>query len=513
MNKRALISVFDKTGLVELGKELKALGYELLSTGGTAKALTDAGLPVTKVSDITGFPEMLDGRVKTLHPKIHGGLLAVRDNEKHMEELSLQGISPIDIVVINLYPFRATIEKAGVTLDEAIENIDIGGPAMLRSSAKNFKDVTVMVDPMDYDSVLKELKTNGNTSFETRMKLALKVFRHTSSYDCLIQKYLGDYLGEGKFPKNLTLTFEKVQDMRYGENPHQDAAFYREIGSQRVSLANAKQLHGKELSFNNINDTNGALELLLEFSEPTVVAVKHANPCGVGTADNIFDAYIKAYECDPLSIFGGIVAANRPIDIKTAEEINNIFVEIVLAPSFEGDALEILKNKKNIRLLELPLEEKVKGSDMDIKKVLGGLLWQERDHISFDKDQLKVVTKREPNDKEWQDMIMAWNVVKHTKSNAIVLVKDKMTVGIGPGQVSRIWAAENAFKLAGSKSQGSALASDAFFPFSDVIKGAAKAGVTAIIQPGGSVKDEESIKEADENNITMVFTGIRHFKH
>jgi len=513
MIKRALISVSDKTGIVEFARKLKELGVEIISTGGTAKKLVENDIEVTKVSDITGFPECLDGRVKTLHPVIHGGILAIRDNEAHMNQLKELNIEPIDLLVINLYPFKQTIAKENVEFDEAIENIDIGGPTMLRSAAKNFKYVTVVTDPVDYNKVINELTENNEVSYETKYELALKVFEHTSHYDTLISGYLRNRLEDKEFPEILTLTYEKVSSLRYGENPHQKAVFYKEVGKNEGSLVNAMQLHGKELSFNNINDTNGALELLKEYEEPTVVGVKHTNACGVGSGYDIYDAYIKAYECDPKSIFGGIVAANRSIDYRTAEEINKIFVEIVIAPDFDEDALEILKSKKNIRLLKLEnIGKKQSKNAMDIKKVNGGILLQDIDAEMY-KDELKVVTERIPTDKEMEDLKFAWKVCKHIKSNGIVLAKNKQTVGIGPGQVNRIWAVENSIKQALVEVKGSVMASDAYFPFGDSVEAAAKAGITAIIQPGGSMRDQESIDAANKYGIAMVFTGMRHFKH
>lgn len=513
MKKRALISVSDKTGIVEFAKKLKSLGIEIISTGGTAKTLMENGIDVISISNITGFPECLDGRVKTLHPAVHGGLLAMRDHPEHMKQIEALNIQPIDMVVINLYPFKETIAKEGVTLEEAIENIDIGGPAMLRSAGKNHKDVVVIVNPGDYGKVLEELTAAGEVSYDTKYRLALKVFEHTAHYDAMIAQYLRERI-HGELPHLLTMTFEKVQDLRYGENPHQKAVFYKETGKVEGSLVNAIQLHGKELSFNNINDANGALELLKEYEEPTVVAVKHTNACGVGSGYDIYDAYLKAYACDPTSIFGGIVAANRKIDGKTALEMNKIFLEIIIAPDFEEEALEILTSKKNIRLLKLPdIEKKQPPNAMDMKKVHGGLLIQDVDHELFVEEDLKVVTDRIPTKKEMEDMLFAWKVVKHIKSNGIVIAKDKQTVGIGPGQVNRIWAVENAIRQANIQVKGSVLASDAFFPFCDCVEAAAKAGITAIIQPGGSVRDEESIEMANRYGITMVFTGMRHFKH
>lgn len=514
MIKRALISVSDKTGIVELAKELEKNGVEIISTGGTAKALSDAGIKVINVSDITGFPECLDGRVKTLHPKVHGGLLAIRNNPEHMRQIIDLGIEPIDMVVINLYPFKQTILKGHIELEEAIENIDIGGPTMLRAAAKNYQDVVVIVDPEDYSLVLNELKTTTEISVKTKFKLAYKVFEHTSHYDTLIAKYLRDKLGEKFFPETLSLTFEKVQEMRYGENPHQKAVFYKEIGANIGSITASKQLHGKELSYNNINDANGALELLKEFDEPTVVAVKHANPCGVASSDNIFDAYVKTYEADPVSIFGGIIAANREIDKRTAEEINKIFVEIVIAPSYSEDALNTLKLKKNIRVLQLDnISAKLPAGTYDMKKVAGGLLVQNYNNELFNTDEVKYVTKKKPTPEQMESLTFAMKVVKHTKSNGIVIAKDKQSLGVGPGQTNRIMAAKIAVEYAGERAKGGVLASDAFFPFPDCVEAAAAVGITAIIQPGGSLKDQESIDACNKYGIAMVFTEMRHFKH
>lgn len=512
MKKRALISLSDKTGAVELAGALCELGYEILSTGGTASALLRGGIKVINVSDVTGFPECLDGRVKTLHPMIHAGILAVRDNAGHMEQLKSLGVAPIDIVAINLYPFAETIAKPGVSLGDAIENIDIGGPTMIRAAAKNWQDVTVLVDPADYAAVIAELK-EGGVSRETRFRLAAKVFRHTARYDAMISRYLTPMAGEELFPESLTLTFDKAQDMRYGENPHQKGAFYRETGSLSGTLAAARQLWGKELSYNNINDTNGALDLLKEFDEPCVVAVKHANPCGVGLGAGIAEAYRNAYEADPVSIFGGILAANREIDEKTAAEISKIFVEIVIAPSFSPEALDLLKQKKNLRLLELADISKANSPDMlDMKKVAGGLLVQQLDTVLL-AGEPRCVTRRRPTEKELEQLLFAWRIVKHTKSNAIVLAKGMRSTGIGPGQTNRITALELAIRYAGAEAAGSVMASDAFFPFDDCVKAAAAAGITAILQPGGSIRDEDSIKACDEHGIAMLFCGMRHFKH
>lgn len=512
MKKQALISVSDKTGVCEFAAGLAALGYEILSTGGTATALKNAGIPVTNVSDVTGFPECLDGRVKTLHPRIHAGILAMRANPEHMATLEKLEIDPIDIIAINLYPFKATIQKENVTLEEAIENIDIGGPTMIRAAAKNYQDVAVIVDPSDYDSVLAGLK-DGTLDKAARYRLALKVFEHTAAYDALISSYLRRQITD-TLPETFTATFEKVQDLRYGENPHQSAVFYREPLQSAGTLAAAKQLHGKELSFNNINDTNGALTLLKEFSEPTIVAVKHANPCGVGTAATISEAYARAYEADPVSIFGGIVASNRPIDAETASQMAKIFLEVIIAPAFSAEALEILSAKPNVRLLTLDdISKPLTASMLDYKKVAGGLLVQSLDDQLLDEAALHTVTNRAPTEEEMQALRFGWKIVKHTRSNAIVLTTADQTVGIGAGQTNRVGALDIAIRQAGDKAKGSVLASDAFFPFDDCVTAAAAAGITAIIQPGGSIRDEDSIRKCNEHNIAMVFTGMRHFKH
>lgn len=519
MKKRALISVSDKTGIVEFAKKLENLGIEIISTGGTYNKLKQEGVNVIGISEVTGFPECLDGRVKTLHPNIHAGLLAMRSNEEHMKQVEELGVGLIDLVIVNLYPFKQTILKENVELEEAIENIDIGGPTMLRAAAKNYQDVSVIIDPQDYDRVLDELSNNGKVSKETNFYLAAKVFNHTAHYDSLIANYLKDKAGLPYFPDTISLTYEKVQEMRYGENPQQKAAFYKEVGNNKGMLSGIKQLHGKELSFNNINDTHGALELLKEYSEPTIVACKHSNPCGVASADTIYNAYVKAYNTDPVSIFGGIVCANREIDKATAEEINKIFLEIVLAPSFTDEAMEILTQKKNIRLLQLDgIEIKQPKGSLDIKKVSGGILIQDIDNELLNEEDLKVVTDRKPTDKEMEDMLFTWKIVKYAKSNGIAIGKDKQSVGIGPGQVNRIWATNQAIEhgteqLGEDVVKGSVLASDAFFPFSDCVESAAKAGITAIIQPGGSIRDQESIDACNKYGIAMVFTGMRHFRH
>ncbi len=512
MAKKALISVSDKTGIVELAKNLIEFGYEIISTGGTLKVLNESGVKAVDISSVTGFPECLDGRVKTLHPKVHAGLLAMKDNAEHMDFLKSMNIDPIDIVVVNLYPFKETVKKPNIDLQTAIENIDIGGPTMLRSAAKNYQDVAVMVDPADYAKVLEELK-NGGITKETKFYLMYKVYQHTSYYDTLIANYLRKKLGI-EFPDQFTMAFDKAQDMRYGENPHQNAVFYKEAFDVAGSLAVAEQLHGKELSYNNINDTNGALDLLREFTEPTIVAVKHANPCGVATAKTISEAFFKANAADPTSIFGGIVASNRTIDKETAEQIHNIFIEIVVAPDFTDEALEILKQKANIRLLKLPtIMNTVPADSYDMKKVLGGLLVQEFDRKVVDLDKCRVVTKKQPTQEQMEDMIFAMKVVKHTKSNAIVVAKNKTILGIGGGQVNRIRATKQAIEHSLTDTKGAVLASDAFFPFDDCVEAANAGGISAILQPGGSVRDQLSIDSCDKFGIAMVFSGDRHFKH
>lgn len=509
--KRALISVFHKDGIVEFALELKKLGWEIVSTGGTFKILKEAGIEVIEVEDVTKFPEILDGRVKTLNPYIHGGLLYRRDDENHVKTIEDMQIKGIDIVVNNLYPFEETIKKPGVTHEEIIENIDIGGPSMIRAAAKNYNDVTVIVDPSDYEKVLNELKSEGNTTIKTRQYLARKVFNYTAYYDALISNYFNE-IEEVVFPEILTLAYKSKDELRYGENPHQRAAFYKEVGKIEGTLAGAIQLHGKELSFNNINDANGCIEALKEFDEPTVVAVKHANPCGIGSGENISEAYEKAYSSDKVSIFGGIIAANREIDEKVAEKVNEIFIEIVMAPSFTEKALEILTQKKNIRILKIENIIDKKYKELDIKKVLGGLLIQDKDNVLLG-EELKIVTKSQPTEKEMEDLLFAWKAAKNVKSNGVVIVKDKGTIGIGLGEVNRVWAVQNAIERAGENVNGAVLASDGFFPFKDSIELLAKAGVRAIIQPGGSLKDNEVIEEADKNGIAMIITGIRHFKH
>lgn len=512
--RRALISVSDKTGIVEFSKALTEQGVEIVSTGGTFNLLKQEGVPVIGISDVTGFPEILDGRVKTLHPAVHSGLLAVRDSAEHQQAMKDLGLDYIDLVVVNLYPFKETIAKPDVTYEDAIENIDIGGPTMLRSAAKNHAFVTVVVDATDYAAVLTEVKADGDTTLATRKRLAAKVFRHTAAYDSLISDYLSKQVGE-PLPETYTVTYEKVQDLRYGENPHQTAAFYKKPLAAAGNITTAEQLHGKELSYNNINDANAALAILKEFDEPAVVAVKHMNPCGVGIGETILEAYQKAYEADPTSIFGGIVAANRTLDGATAELLGSIFLEIIIAPDYTEEALEILTKKKNIRLLKLG--EFTSGAERKAEWVVtsvdGGMLVQESDAHQLTAEDLEVVTDRKPTEEELKQLLFGWKVVKHVKSNAILLAKDDMTIGVGAGQMNRVGAARIAIEQAGANVQGAVMASDAFFPMGDTVELAAKAGITAIIQPGGSIKDAESIAAANASNIAMVFTGVRHFKH
>lgn len=514
MIKRALISVSDKSGLLELAQSLQDLGIEIISTGGTASLLEGAGLPVINVSDVTGFPECLDGRVKTLHPKIHGGILNIRDNPEHQAKIKELGITPIDLVIINLYPFKQTMLKTGVSQEECIENIDIGGPSMLRAAAKNHHDVTVLVDPADYAVVLDEIRQNGDTTLATRFRLARKVFEHSAAYDALIADYFLQQSPEQDLPEQLTLTYDRVSSLRYGENPHQKAVFYREALPVRGSLPLAEQLGGKELSYNNIADTDAALSLLREFCEPTVVAVKHANPCGVGSADSLLEAWNKAYEADSVSIYGGIVAMNQTVTLEVALATKGVFLEVLIAPDFTADALEELLTRKNLRVLHLPgLSNPIAPGSLMTKQVFGGLLVQDQDTTLYDPAAAQVVTEKSPDDRLQADLVFAMKVVKHVKSNAIVLVKDLQTVGIGPGQPNRITSLQIALDHAGDKSRGAILGSDAFFPFSDCVDAAAKGGIVAIIQPGGSIRDQESITACNENGIAMIFTGTRHFRH
>jgi phosphoribosylaminoimidazolecarboxamide formyltransferase / IMP cyclohydrolase len=515
--KRALISVSDKTGLAEFAKGLQKLGVEILSTGGTASLLRSLSIPVKEVGDYTGFPEMLDGRVKTLHPKIHGGLLAVRDNPEHMKQIAAHGIGTIDMVVVNLYPFEKTTAKKNVSLEEAIENIDIGGPSMLRSAAKNYKSVAVICNPDRYADVMAELTNNsGILSDKVLTNLAIEVFERTAAYDGAIHSFLsGRFKTDNAFatlPKEIALKFSKIQDLRYGENPHQQAAFYAD-GKKSTGLTGIKQLHGKELSFNNILDLQAAVEIVRDFDGPAAVVIKHNNPSGVAQDKALDKAFLKAFACDSLSAFGGIIGLNRAVDAKTAQAIFKAgFMECVIAPKFEEGALKILKEKKNLRLLELDIfglpEEKY-----DYKKVSGGLLLQDKDNKTIKVEDLKVMGKIKPTKAQIEAMLFGWKLIKHVKSNAIALVKGTQTIGIGAGQTSRVDSALHAIRKAGKLAKGSVLISDAFLPKADTVTFAAKAGVTAIIQTGGSIADEEVIKEADKRKVAMVATAVRHFKH
>jgi phosphoribosylaminoimidazolecarboxamide formyltransferase/IMP cyclohydrolase len=525
--KKALVSVSDKKGIKEFASGLHRLGVEILSTGGTAGLLKEAGIPVKLISDYTGFPEMLDGRLKTLHPRIHGALLALRENPEHMKQIKEASITPIDMVVVNLYPFEKTVAKADVKLEQAIENIDIGGPSMLRSGAKNFKDVAVISNPDRYGAVLKELEENDcSLGDETLASLGLEAFKLTSDYDGAIYDYLDKIKGRRQktegFPDRLNLSFKKLQELRYGENPHQKAAFYKEENPVQPGVVGARQLHGKELSFNNIIDLDAALEIVKEFEEPAASIVKHTNPCGAARADSLAEAYKKALECDPLSAFGSIIGLNRTVDASTAADIISAgFVEAIIAPGYEGDALNQLKKKKNLRILEvepisLSLKQNQEGLSekmINLKKVIGGLLIQDYDQKGILRQEMKVVTKNLPLDAEIDSLIFAWKICKHVKSNAIVLARDTYTVGIGAGQMSRVDSVIIARRKAGQRSKGSVLASDAFFPKRDAIDSAAGAGVKSIIQPGGSIHDQEIIDACNEHGISMVFTGVRHFKH
>lgn len=519
MKKRALISLSDKTGLLDFAKGLIINDYEIISTGNTYNMLRDNGIKALEVANVTGFAECLDGRVKTLHPSIHGGILARRDISGHMDFINSAGIKPIDIVCVNLYPFKQTILNPTATPDDIIENIDIGGPAMIRSAAKNHAAVAVVVDAADYEMLLKEISTQGNITDQTRFMLAAKAFAHTAAYDALIANYLGKLAKLPKYPSTLTLSYEKAQDLRYGENPHQKAAFYKEIPSPQGTLATATKLHGKELSFNNINDAAGALELLQEFDQPTIVAVKHATPCGVGMGDNLYGSWQKAYKADPISIFGGIIAANREIDEETAIQISQIFIEVLIAPSYTQKAIEILTQKKNIRLLSLPMNINQQKTSLDIKKISGGILVQDTNNTLLPKDlPLQYVTEKKPTQEELQDLIFAFKLAKHIKSNGIAIAKDQGSIGLAGGQVCRIWACQQAIDHAmqhfgPAATNGAVLASDAFFPFEDCVQEAAKANITAIIQPGGSNGDQASIDACNKHGIAMVFTGVRHFRH
>ncbi|MEX3071664.1 bifunctional phosphoribosylaminoimidazolecarboxamide formyltransferase/IMP cyclohydrolase [Vibrio alginolyticus] len=523
--RRALISVSNKTGIVEFAQALAERGVDILSTGGTARLLAEQGIAVTEVSDYTGFPEMMDGRVKTLHPKVHGGVLGRRGQDD--EVMEKHGINPIDMVVVNLYPFAETVAKDGCTLEDAVENIDIGGPTMVRSAAKNHKDVTIVVNASDYDRVIAEMDANDKSlTLETRFDLAITAFEHTASYDGMIANYFGTMVpsygenkegdDESKFPRTFNQQFEKKQDMRYGENSHQAAAFYVEANPEEASVSTARQIQGKALSYNNIADTDAALECVKEFSEPACVIVKHANPCGVALGKDILEAYNRAYQTDPTSAFGGIIAFNQELDAETATAIvERQFVEVIIAPSVSAEAIEVVAAKKNVRLLECG-DWTTKTTGFDVKRVNGGLLVQDRDQGMVSLEDLKVVSKRQPTEEELKDALFCWKVAKYVKSNAIVYAKGDMTIGVGAGQMSRVYSA----KIAGIKAAdeglevaGSVMASDAFFPFRDGIDAAAEAGIKCVIQPGGSMRDDEVIAAADEHGMAMIFTGMRHFRH
>jgi phosphoribosylaminoimidazolecarboxamide formyltransferase/IMP cyclohydrolase len=514
--KYALISVYNKTGLAAFAKELQKLGFEIVSSGGTAKFLRKSRVKVTEVSKLTKYPHMLGGRVKTLHPLIHGGILADRTDKKHLREIKKFKLHPFDLVVCNLYPFEEVTARKSFTHAEAIENIDIGGPSMVRGAAKNHKNVAIVVDPADYDMILENLKNKGEISLAERERLALKAYKHTAQYDALIVRYFESRAqSPDLFPKELDIMLEKIQDLRYGENPHQKAALYREKSARGESLiTNAKQLHGKELSFNNIVDMEAAWNTANYFAEPVVAIIKHTNPCGVAKAENICEAYKLALACDPVSAFGGIVAVNRRMDEATAKEITGIFIEVVIAPAYTPKALEILKSKPNLRIMEMgekSVNRPFRG--LDYKRISGGMLVQEPDIVQLGISEIKTMTKREPSMAEMEDLFFAWGVAKYVKSNTIVLVKNGTAIGIGAGQMSRIEAAELAARRARASVKGAVLASDAFFPFPDVVEFAGKHGISAIIQPGGSKKDQESIDKANEFGIAMVFTGRRHFRH
>ena len=508
---RALVSVSDKAGLVPFVNSLVSLGWEIIATGGTMKLLQENGIKVINISEVTGFPEICDGRVKTLHPKVHGGLLARRDDESHLKALKDNNIEFIDMVCVNLYPFRQTISKSDVSMDDAIENIDIGGPSMLRSAAKNYKDVTVVCDPDDYNTIIDEIKANGNTTLDTRLKLSAKAYTHTAEYDMCIANYMRK---QANLNEKLFLEYDLVQNLRYGENPHQQAKFYRTADDMPFSLGCAKQLHGKELSYNNIQDADAALAIVREFNVPFCVGLKHMNPCGAAIGKDIVDAWTKAYEADKVSIFGGIVATNCEITLEVAQLMKPIFLEIIMAPKFSKEAFELLSTKKNLRLIEVPMY-KMPYTPMQYKSVCGGLLAQDMDLNTAVVVDDMTVTKKHASEAELDDLNFGLRIVKHVKSNAIVIVKNGQTLGVGAGQMNRIGSAEIALKQAHANGvkENLVMASDAFFPFDDCVTLANDMGVTAIVQPGGSVRDEDSIKKADECGIAMLFSGMRHFKH
>ena len=509
--RRALVSVSDKADVAWFARDLSDMGVEVISTGGTYKLLRDEGVKVTPVAEVTGFPEMLDGRVKTLHPMVHGGILADRSNPEHMRQLDFQKIQPIDLVVVNLYPFAKTVAKKGVTRAEAIEQIDIGGPTMVRAAAKNHAHVAVVVNPLRYKSIIQEMKEkNGEISEATCRELAMEAFAHTADYDANIHAYLS---GRQKFPDTLTLSLRKVSGLRYGENPHQEAALYSEVGSAGASLSRASQVSGPALSFNNILDGESAWSTALEFEEPACIIIKHNNPCGVAVAEDLSVAYERAFHCDPVSAFGSVIAFNRVIDRKTAQALIGNFIELVLAPSYEPDALELLSSKEGLRLLEMGEIEERERTGRDLRHIFGGMLAQDYDTDPYDMATMKVVTKASPAEEQWDDLVFAMKVAKHVKSNAIVLVKDAATVGVGAGQMSRVDSAAIAVEKAGEKAAGCVAASDAFFPFPDALEKVIEAGAVAVIQPGGSKKDDEAISTCDKNKVAMVFTGRRHFRH
>lgn len=509
--KRAIISVSDKTGVVEFARELVNLGWEIVSTGGTARTLQEAGVKVIGISEVTGFPEILEGRVKTLHPMVYGGILA-KDTPEHFQVLEEKGITPINMVIVNLYPFQETIAKEGVSLDEAIENIDIGGPTMVRAAAKNFQRVAIVVNPNNYGNIIKEIRELGEVSLNTKKKLALEAFTHTAQYDTTISQYLVSLVNEEAFPQNFILAGQKVQNLRYGENPHQKAAFYSFPGNNNGTIAGAKQIQGKELSYNNIVDVEAAWNIVREFNDsPCVTIIKHTNPCGTALGKSLLEAYQRAFAADPISAFGGIIGLNQEVDLETAQEIAKTFMEAVVAPKFSQEALQVLQQKKNLRLLEVGNSENSK--EMWIEKISGGFLLQEMDRAQLKREDLRVVTEKQPTVQEIEELLFAWKVVKHVKSNAIVLTRDKQSIGVGAGQMNRVGAAKIALEQAQGKIVGAVLASDAFFPFRDTVDLAAKMGIKAIIQPGGSIRDQEVIDACNEMGITMVFTDVRHFRH
>lgn len=511
---RALISVSKKEGVSAFAKALAARGVEIISTGGTAKLLKESGISITEIGAFTGFPEMLDGRVKTLHPNVHGGILNIRDNAEHQKTMKEHGLKNIDIVAVNLYPFEETVAKDGVSVEEIIENIDIGGPSMVRSAAKNHQFVTIVVDGADYEKVIAEIDEKGGTTLETRRELAAKAYGHTAFYDSIIAGWFNRLLGI-KFPEEYTLGARKKQGMRYGENPHQDSAFYVQPLIKEAGVSTGVQLHGKELSFNNIVDINAAAEIIKDFTgEPAITIIKHTNPCGTATGATLEEAYDRALECDPISAFGGIVGANREIDKATAEKLADLFLEVIVAPSYSAEAKEILTKKKNIRLIETGALTGQRDNELDVKKVTGGILLQDRDLHSFETlSALPVPSKRKPTESELKAMAFAWKVAKHVKSNAIIYANEFQSIGVGAGQMSRVDSARIAAFKARKPLQGCVMASDAFFPFRDSVDQAAEQGITAIISPGGSIRDEEVIQAADEHGIAMIFTGVRHFKH